>query len=288
VICRLTHCQPTSTAETLSRFSSRLGNPARYSSTHHHTLRLVSIIILPTYPSTHPTGSVTSLTPSAWSEVLNTHLLYPLSLLHAFLPLLLQPSTAPQPPTLLFLTSTLPSALHSPYQAPESLTTTALTSYLRTLGAEIPRSNLTITTMKLGGFDYHNSFQSPTQIATFSTTRYGNQSPDGKDHGNNGHSKTPPRSTSVDTLKSYVSLSTGFRKGSPLRELHNSVFDAVVGRRRGTIFVGKGSRMYDFVGRWMPASLVGWMLGRRPRYGGRWEERSGEWEQVEEMGETDV
>lgn len=47
-----------------------------------------------------------------------------------------------------------------------------------------------------------------------------------------------------------------------LRELHNSVFDAIVrGKGRGgTVFVGRGSRIYDWVSRWVPEGLIGHIL----------------------------
>lgn len=77
------------------------------------------------------------------------------------------------------------------------------------------------------------------------------------------------------------------RKGSPLRELHNCVFDVVArGRRRGgTVFVGRGSWMYDVVGRWVPAGVVGWMMGLRKRRGAETNVgTSQEWEKVEREG----
>jgi hypothetical protein len=52
-------------------------------------------------------------------------------------------------------------------------------------------------------------------------------------------------------------------KGSPLRELHNAVFDAMERRSGGTVRLGMGSAMYGFVGAWVPRGLVGWMMGVR-------------------------
>jgi hypothetical protein len=52
--------------------------------------------------------------------------------------------------------------------------------------------------------------------------------------------------------------------GSSLRELHNAVFDALTQKKpRRTWRVGRGSSTYDFVGNWVPAGLVGWMMGIR-------------------------
>lgn len=55
----------------------------------------------------------------------------------------------------------------------------------------------------------------------------------------------------------------GGQKGSPLRELHYAVFDAMANRRSGTVTVGMGSSIYTFVGAWVPKGLVGWMMGMR-------------------------
>ena len=78
--------------------------------------------------------------------------------------------------------------------------------------------------------------------------------------------------------------------GSSLRELHNGVFDAIVrGKgRNGTMFLGRGSRTYDLVGKWVPNSVVGWMMGMSRRKApmlkrnksGSSSEGSVEWEKV--------
>ena len=86
------------------------------------------------------------------------------------------------------------------------------------------------------------------------------------------------------------------RRGSSLRKLHNGVFDAIE-RRRGagsTVFLGRGSRTYDLVGRFVPEGVVGWMMGKarepvfegkgvEPRGGGEGggAEGSAQWENVE-------
>lgn len=65
--------------------------------------------------------------------------------------------------------------------------------------------------------------------------------------------------------KDYLARTGGGQdsvKGSSLRELQNGVFDAIVrGKGKGgTVFVGSGSWMYNFVGRCVPGGVVGWML----------------------------
>lgn len=54
-------------------------------------------------------------------------------------------------------------------------------------------------------------------------------------------------------------------KATPLRTLHDSVFDALVSRRpRRVLHVGRGSLAYDIIGSWLPSGVVGWMMGGRP------------------------
>lgn len=72
--------------------------------------------------------------------------------------------------------------------------------------------------------------------------------------------------------KNYVSqsssaLSAGRIKGlrgSSLRDLHNSVFDVIDGsNKNGVVRVGLGASVYGFVGRWVPRTLVAYMMGIR-------------------------
>ena len=71
-------------------------------------------------------------------------------------------------------------------------------------------------------------------------------------------------------------------KGSSMREVQNAVFDAVVGGRGGTVYVGRGSYAYALLGKWIPDGVMGWMLGMRERDAGEFEGGgSEEWEKVE-------
>ncbi|MCJ1414356.1 hypothetical protein MMC32_000682 [Xylographa parallela] len=277
---------PASAAYTLDRFSANLAHPPRHGTASMHALRLAAFIILPSYPSTLPTGTITTLTPSQWSDALNTHLIYPLGLLHSFLPLLLSQaqsasaSQRPQPPTLLLLSPSLPTSLHLPHHAPESLTTSALTSYLRTLRSETPPTSLTITTLKLGALSLSSSSHT-NKLGLQPYQRYGSPS---------SGSRTP--SPAEQASREKVRASDARAQAMELRELHNGVFDAVVGARTGTVFVGRGSWAYDLVGRCVPGGVVGWMLrrkgARRLRDAGVGENLGGsaEWERVEgEEGE---
>lgn len=84
-------------------------------------------------------------------------------------------------------------------------------------------------------------------------------------------------------------------KGQSLRELHNGVFDAMMrGKgRNGTIFVGRGARSYDLVGKWIPDGIVGLMIGAAKKNGvdavetEASIESSVEWEKVDDGDDRD-
>lgn len=90
-------------------------------------------------------------------------------------------------------------------------------------------------------------------------------------------------------LKEHIAKLTQERaSGSSPRELHNTVFDAIIrGKGRGgTVFVGRGAWTYDLIGRWVPGGVVGWMMGskRSSGFGSgdvKPSEGSQEWEKVE-------
>jgi hypothetical protein len=111
-----------------------------------------------------------------------------------------------------------------------------------------------VTQIKLGNFDF-SYFHSKNQLQTIQSQR--------------AETLTWPEGTREVYGKNFLSSverGIGSYRGSPLRELHNAVFDAMAktGRRGGGVIrVGQGSRMYGFVGTWVPRGLVGWMMGMR-------------------------
>ena len=81
-------------------------------------------------------------------------------------------------------------------------------------------------------------------------------------------------------------------KGTPMRSLHDAIFDALQAKRPWrTWHVGKGSLTYDIVGGWLPSNFVGWMMGLRRKSAEpedamlelEGSETSAQWEKVEQM-----
>jgi hypothetical protein len=54
-------------------------------------------------------------------------------------------------------------------------------------------------------------------------------------------------------------------KPTPLRTLHNSLFDALVAPApRRVYYVGRGSFTYEIIGKFIPPAWIGWMMGATP------------------------
>ncbi|MCJ1226110.1 hypothetical protein MMC12_002759, partial [Toensbergia leucococca] len=241
---------PTSTATTLSKLTTYLTTPHRtHSSTTSHTLHLASLILLSPPPHTHPTGPLKHLSAKAWHETLTAHLLAPLTTLHAFLPLL-----TTQNSSLLFLTPSILPSLCPANHGPESVLAGATDAYIRTLRQEIstPLHGVNVVQLQLGALDYGSAPGGRHQLQVMRNAR------EAREGGGGGV------------------------KGSSMREVQNAVFDAVVGGRGGTVYVGRGSYAYALLGKWIPDGVMGWMLGMRERDAGEFEGGgSEEWEKVE-------
>lgn len=205
--------------------------------------------------SIYPTTPIAAITASTWSDTLNTHVLAPFTTLQAFLPLI----TA-QKSSLLLLTPTITPSLTPPFHAPESVVAGALQNYISTLRKETKGLGINIVQFKLGTFDYGSAPGGRQQIAQIRAP--------------GSEAQEEVRSWDAATQsrygEDYLAQMRGWQdnvKGSSLRELQNGVFDAIVREKGkgGTVFVGSGSWMYDFVGRWVPGGVVGWMLGARSK-----------------------
>jgi len=152
----------------------------------------------------------------------------------------------------LLLTPSVTPALRPPMHAVESTVYGALEGFTCSLATELKQEGVSVSHFKLGNIDVPS--------VTAKQRREGAPKP--------------------------------LLKATPMRRLHDSVFDALVTRRpRRTWHVGRGSLAYDIIGSWVPSTAVGWMMGagRRPTVAEevREEEMQGSqgsltWEKVEQ------
>lgn len=143
-----------------------------------------------------------------------------------------------------------------------------MNQYIHTLRREVHVEGLNVVQLRLGHFDYGLAFSDNQQLVP---------------------SQYSPRAEFARRRLEQRGVEKPV-KGQSLRELHNGVFDAIVrGKgRNGTIFVGRGARSYDLVGKWVPDGIVGWMMGtaKTDSFDAVEKERSvegsAEWEKVDD------
>jgi NAD(P)-dependent dehydrogenase (short-subunit alcohol dehydrogenase family) len=256
--------QPESARASIERFTAFLQAPhavAQGIKQHHLVFRSLILIPTPNYPSL----PIATLAPSALSDLLNTRLLQPILTLQTFLPLLQilplshpiqHPSPPPLPikPSVLVLTPSIISSLNPAFHLPESAIVSALTSFTSVLTSELQPLGIPVTHIRLGTFDT-SPFSPHNRQLTVSSQRV--EMLKWEESARHAYG----RNYATVTTKTGGGGVVG--KGSSLRELNNAVFDAMVGGKGGVVRVGTGSRVYGFVGRWVPSGLVGWMMGVR-------------------------
>ena len=137
------------------------------------------------------------------------------------------PSITEQKAKIFLLTPSVTPSLTPPLHALESTVYGALNGFLSSLASEMREDGVTVSHFKLGNIDI----------------------------------------PSVTARNRRDGVPQSRFKATPLRKLHDSVFDALVSTRpRRTWHVGRGSLAYDLIGTWMPAGAVGWLMGagRKP------------------------
>ena len=126
----------------------------------------------------------------------------------------------------LLLTPSVMPALKLPGHAMESTVYGALEGFTSSLSAELNQQGLSVSHFKLGNIDI----------------------------------------PSVTARQRREGVPKPLLRATPLRRLHDDVFDALVAKRPSrTWYVGRGSLAYDIVGRWVPAGIVGWMMGAKQK-----------------------
>lgn len=233
------------TQEALEKFTDLLHrpNPA-------HNLRFAGLVLVP--DMIYPSGPVETITPDLWSDALNAKVLNTIALTQTFLP-----TVCTHKARVLMMTPNIVASLRPPFHGVEASVVSALEGFTASLRGELGTLGIDVCQFKLGTFDYSHvgakqhlqTIGSPDTMMWSSAARqsyasnYINQAHVGRTKGLFGH--------------------TG-KAGSSMRELHNAVFDALMEKRPRRVWrVGRGSVTYDLVGNWVPAGLVGWMLGVR-------------------------
>jgi Fungal family of unknown function (DUF1776) len=244
-------------------------------------MTLAGVIVFPGC-SGYPEGSLAFVPPPDVVDTLNTRLISPILTIQQFLPLLANHSTNPKEPSSIVIAyPSISQSLSPPNQMPESIITSSLSALAASLRREVvSMANITVHELKLGNFDLGSvpGGRTPTQSAYLHLQRQETS----KSALTHWHSSQ--RAAIQRTFLSQRSLI----KGSAARELHNAVFDALappqsfkafgkyewqVAKRHSTTFVGSGARLYDIVGKVVPSSIIGFVLGYKSKQNQRQPER---------------
>jgi len=235
----------------MERFNNLLLKPhVAFSGASPHNLNLRGVLLVPDL--IYPSGPIETISPDIWSDALNAKVLNTIATAQAFLPTICEFKAR-----VLVLTPSIVASLRPPFHGVETAIVSALEGFTASLRGELGTLGIDVCQFKLGTFDCTNvpGKQHVQSIAGPKTSLW-------------------PTTTRALYGANYVNQSrvahsrglfnqTG-STGSSLRELHKAVFDALSQKKPRRVWrVGRGSVAYDVVGNWVPAGLVGWMLGIR-------------------------
>jgi len=229
------------------------------------TLTFTGLILLPSLE--YPTSPIETLDPRAWSQSLTAHLTTPIATVQAFLRTLITFNAH-----LVVLTPSITSSLALPFNALETTTVNALDGFINTLRAEIDTlgNAVQISQIKLGNLDLARVPSSSTNTQQVALSGHRTLLNPGS-----GEVMTWSPAVRAAYAQNYMLLQqknagsgsgdgSSVVRGSPMREVHNAVFDALTQRRPREVWrVGRGSLVYEVFGRFMPRRVIAWGLGLR-------------------------
>ncbi|KAJ4418042.1 hypothetical protein N0V82_005796 [Gnomoniopsis sp. IMI 355080] len=230
-----------------------------------HHLNLKSVILIPSM--SYQTSPIATIPPSSFADLFDTHLLHPILTIQAFLPLLtarLTSASEKSPPKVMVLTPSIISSINPPFHAPEATVCSALSAFTDVLAGELRPLSIPVTHVQLGTFDF-TGFTGPASAAL-------RRSPGLLPAADSAETLAWPEPARhaygrnfINTSSSAISAGRirGMRGGS-LKDLHRSIFDIIDGSNKSSVVrVGLGADLYGFVGKFVPRSLVQWMMGMR-------------------------
>ncbi|RKF64741.1 putative duf1776-domain-containing protein [Erysiphe neolycopersici] len=249
---------PLNAKASIERFTAYLQSPhAAFPGAKFHCYTMRSLIVIPT--TQFPTMPIAKLDLSTLSDLLNTRLLQPIIMIQNFLPLFQNlpfnhahinaDSSSDAKPSILILTPSIISSINPAFHLPEASITSALSSFTSVLEQEVAPLSISVTHLQLGNFDL-SGFSPHNRKLTIQSQRAETLRWDEKTRENYGRNYT-------------VSTTSSWGNQSNLRVLNKAVLDAMYNRKSGVIRVGSGSVIYGFIGKWVPRSLISWMMGLR-------------------------
>ena len=237
----------------MGRFQNLLVTPHHaYAGAAPHELEFAGLVLAPDLA--YPSGPIESIAPEQWSDTLNAKVLTTVTVTQAFLP-----SICEFKARIIVLTPNVVASLQPAFHGMESTVIGALEGFTTTLGRELSTLGINVCHLKLGNFDY-GGLGTRNHLQPISASKTNTWLPSVRLL----YSQNYVNQSRIAEGQGLFGETGSHSRASSPRELHNAVFDSLVERRpRSVRRVGRGSLAYDIVGNWVPAGVVGWVLGLR-------------------------
>lgn len=245
--------EPLATQASMERFNNLLSTKHHaFNGASAHDLTFAGLVIVPDLQ--YPSGPIETLSAEIWSDTIDSKVLKTIATVQAFLPTVCEFKSR-----ILVLTPSIVASLRPPFHAIENTVVSALDGFTTTLRRELSTLGIPVVSIKLGTFDWSthrpkNGLQAITASRTYAwpmSTR-------------NLYAQNFITHSRLAESKGLFGETGSTGKGSSPRELHHTLFDALTSTHPWAVYrVGRGSVQYDIIGRFVPASVVGWMLGLR-------------------------
>lgn len=245
--------QPYSVQQSISHFSNLIHtSDITHSDPNLEPHHFAGLLIIPDL--TYTSGPVETIPPELWSDALNAKVLNTIATAQAFLRIVRECQSR-----ILVMTPSIVSSLQPPFHGVESAIVGAIDGFTASLRGELATLGVSVCHLKLGNFDMSRASGSQNNLQRRGEGLVLNWPRTARDayarnflsHGLDGNG-----------WGGFSKRGTEAVRGSPLRELNNAVFDALTQSRPRAIWrVGRGSTVYDIVGRWVPTGIIGWMMG---------------------------
>lgn len=279
----------------LERFTSWLLSPQNAfeggGKSGRYYLNLVGLVAIPSLAN-YQSAPIEILDGGIWSDTININLLKPIVTVKSFLRPLATFNSR-----LVILQPVIVSSLAPPFCALETVVGRGIEAWVSVLEREVSVFGVGVSLIKVGNIEgIVNISQNQQQTQSSQSQSFPFFTPSAGSSRNRTPSPNSipiPPSARADVLswpaplrqsyarqflssigrRSSSSLSSSTSsavKGAPIRELYIVVFDALgagippgvnKGPGKFVFRVGTGSRVYEFLGKWLPRGLIGWMLG---------------------------
>ncbi len=242
---RLDPKAPAKSHQGVSMLSNYLEVPIERNREARQDAVLAGLVIIPEI--VQPVGPLETIDYDTLSGAFTSNLIDPLAYVQILLPLIRMKRSR-----IILISPNIPPQIGPPFRVPSVAANAALSSAFLSLSRELAPLNIPAIHLRLGYFDFAIEEQQKHKATKVSM----DDNPTTQ-----SQQQLALRSARIP-VKSEGTYKAG-RGGSPLSNLHDAVFDALVAvQPRRVWHVGSGSMCYEWANRFLPERLTSWMLSQ--------------------------